>query len=403
MIRIRGVQARLFLAILVVGLLPAGGILAVGALGVRQLGSTTGTLGPWDAVASSGQELIEAATGAAPDDPEVAAAARAHREALSESVRRSRIWALVTDRAIALLPLAALLGTAAVALVALLAARWVSRSFSEPIRELVGWTRRIARQEPLPPGGEEEAGEAREFNLLRSALRTMDAELRAARRAEVEQARLKAWSDMARKVAHEIKNPLTPIRLAATGLARSGDATVADRGRMLLDEVSRLDALARSFSQLGRLPEGPPSEVDVVELLETLARRHAQDGVAVSVRAEDDPPLIHARYEALERVFRNLLVNAMEAMEGAPPANGAVEVTVRAVEEGVRVEVADRGPGLPPELEERIWEPDVTTKRKGTGLGLPIVRQTVESEGGRISARNREGGGAVFRVELPLE
>ncbi|HEX9886897.1 MAG TPA: ATP-binding protein [Longimicrobiales bacterium] len=408
MLGTRSFRQRIFLAILLVALIPAAVAVVAGTLAFMQIGSTVGTLGPWDAVAESGQELIDAARRAVPNDTVVAATAAAHGEALSASVRWSRLWSFVTDRAVSVLPLLALLTAGAIALLALLTARRLSRGFSRPIQELVGWTGMIARGDPLPaaPTGVDRSDE--EFQVLRTALRDMADELQEARRREVRSARLEAWTEMARRVAHEIKNPLTPMRMAAATFARAEDRAVAGSAEVLLEEIGRLDEMARSFSQFGRMPEGPPSDVDMVELLESLAAQHDGTAAAISVEATEDLPMVRGHYDVLRRAFRNLLVNAVEAVEerrGTSDGRDAVTVRLDRTADGLRVRVMDRGTGIPQELLEDVWMPDVTTKRRGTGLGLAVVRQAVDAHGGTAVARSRTDGdeGAEFEIVLPLE
>jgi signal transduction histidine kinase len=165
-----------------------------------------------------------------------------------------------------------------------------------------------------------------------------------------------------------------------------------------LEEIERLDEMARTFSQFGKMPEGPPSEVDVAELLQLLLRQHEGVGPTLSFDPSPDLPHITAHYDALLRCFRNLLLNAMDAAG----ENG--EVTVQAWQENelLKVEIRDSGPGLPEDAPDQIWEPDYTTKSRGTGLGLPMVRQTIAAHRGRVEGRNHPEGGAVFLVELPL-
>jgi nitrogen fixation/metabolism regulation signal transduction histidine kinase len=388
----------MFLAILVVALVPAAVALAAGVLVLRQAGSATGTLGPWDAVAESGEELIGEAGRAAPGDTALARAAETHRADLSESLRRSRLWSFMTGRVQRVLPLLGLSLAVVVAMSASLAAGRLSRTFSRPVSELVDWTERIARFEPLPPEAGA-PGDVLEFARLRESLRRMADELGEARRRELEAARLRAWTDMARRVAHELKNPLTPMRLAATTLARDQTGPGAEAAHVLLEEIGRLDEMARSFAQLGRMPEGPPSEVDLEELLADLARRHATDDLPIRVTRSGEVPLLVGHYEVLRRLFGNLLVNAVEASV----TNGTgVEVTLRRSDGEVRVAVRDHGAGIPEEMLEAIWLPDVTTRTRGTGLGLALVRQGAAAHGGRARARNVEGGGAEFEVVLPL-
>jgi signal transduction histidine kinase len=222
---------------------------------------------------------------------------------------------------------------------------------------------------------------------------------------------------MARRIAHDLKNPLTPMQMAARTAATSSDPGAAQAGEVLLEEIARLDELSRSFAQFGRPPEGPPSAVDLSELLVHLVRRIDPDGSALELRVPSGVALVEGHPVALERVIRNLVANAMdataavegtEAIAGRRPTTGRDRVRVELVADGVaspaqvHVLVLDRGPGLPTEGDERIWDPEFTTKRRGTGLGLPLVRQVVEAHGGLVRAWNRPGGGAAFEVSLPL-
>jgi signal transduction histidine kinase len=267
------------------------------------------------------------------------------------------------------------------------------------VEELAGWAGRVARGEPLPAAKDDEARQG-EFGVLRQAFRDMAAELAASRARELEAERMRTWIGMARRVAHELKNPLTPMRLAVRTLHRAGTGT--EPGREALEvieaESGRLEELARAFAQLGRLPEGPMAEVDLREMLEYLLRSHLPAGVASRLRVPMGLPSVHGYPDALSRAFANLLLNAADAVGG----EGAVEVVARAANGFVEVRVLDSGPGIAPEHVERIWEPDFTTKSRGTGLGLALVRQTVQAHGGKVAARNRPEGGAEFRVLLPV-
>jgi len=394
----------LFLAVFAVALIPVALTLGGGAMLVRQIGSATGTAGPWDAVAESGRSLIDAAVQAAPGDTAVARAAEEHGDALSESVRNSRIYALVVERAGSLLPLVA--GTLGIflALLAAWAASRLSRRLSTPIGELVEWTQTIARGGELPPA--RDSGSIAEFTTLRLALREMDTEIRTAREREVEDARLRAWSEMARRVAHDLKNPLTPIRVSAGSLARSEDPAVREAGEIILEEAERLDERARAFARYGRPPEGPAAEVDLGELIEKLVSRHASDPVggapdpSIELVAELPGALPHVlgHHDALERALLNLVVNGHEALEGR--SDGRVTVSASHSNGMVVVDVEDNGDGIPDDILDRIWEADFTTRRRGTGLGLAIVRQTIEAHGGSVDAERTDDGTRV-RVRLP--
>ena len=188
------------------------------------------------------------------------------------------------------------------------------------------------------------------------------------------------------------------MRMAAATLARDQDGPRAEAGRVLSEEIDRLDAMARTFAQYGRMPEGPRSEVDLAELLKSLGRQH--ESPAFHVRVSGEGVRVEAHYDALERSFRNLLLNAAEAMEPID-GDGTVEVTVRRDGAWAEVRIEDQGPGIPAEILAELWNPDVTTKRRGTGLGLAIVRQTVLHHDGTVAAENRPQGGAAFVVRLP--
>lgn len=401
---LRSFRGRIFTALLVTALVPVAVAVAAGVFTVREIGSTVGTLGPWDAVAASGSRLVREAERAAPGDSTLAAAAEAHERALSESLRRSRMWSFVAERTLAALPVVALLGGVLAGVAAFVAAGWLAAGFSRPVRELVGWTERISRRESLPPPAPTELRGATELQALRSAFREMASDLEAARDEEVRSARLRAWTEMARRVAHELKNPLTPMRMAATTLARRDDPTDADTGRVLLEEIGRLDEMARTFAQFGRMPESPPSDVDLGELLAGLVARHVESGIEIELRVDGDTPLVRGHYDLLERSFRNLLLNALEAvLQAGATTAPAVRIAVDRVDGGARVRIRDRGPGIPVDLLDDVWMPDVTTKRQGTGLGLAIVKQAMDAHGGTARARNldRDGWGCEFEVLIP--
>jgi two-component system nitrogen regulation sensor histidine kinase NtrY len=278
---------------------------------------------------------------------------------------------------------------------AFLVARGLAHGFGRPVAELAGWTERIARGEPLPP--DEHGPEIEELRTLRDALRGMSEQLEEGRRRDVENAQMRSWTELARRVAHEIKNLLTPMRLAAVTLTRGGEGAESEAGQVLMEEIGRLDEMARTFSQYGKIPEGPRSRIDLTELLDSVARRHATS--AATIQVEGPSGLwVEGHQNSLERAFRNLLLNAVEAQGDG---GGSVIVSLEAREGEVFVSIRDRGPGIPLDLVERIWQPDVTTKSGGTGLGLAIVRQTLRHHGGDVSARNHPEGGAVIDLRLP--
>ena len=326
------------------------------------------------------------------------AAFRHHLNQLSNSVtlvRRAETYLRYYAAGFAALVMA--LGALAI-IVAIRLAGHLSRQLSRPIDELVGWTRLIRRRMPLPAGAPTRG--APEFEALRQALRELATALDAAREQELEAERLRAFREVARRVAHEIKNPLTSMRIAVDQLRRvaaPAHSPMAAAAEVMAAETDRLARLAREFADFGRLPEGPKSEVDLVELLDDLGRTAVPPGVEVSVRADGGPRTISGHYDPLRRAFGNLMRNASEAMGGC----GSIEIAVNGDGQGLVVTLADHGPGIPAELRQRVFEPYFTTKQDGTGLGLALVRHTIEAHGGTLTVFETPGGGATFSIVLP--
>ncbi len=402
MLRRHGLERRLFGWMLVLALAPALILVLVGAWAWAGSLDWFGTLGPWDRVAESGRVVFETAESAAARDTALAGALARHREELSESLRLAHRWDFLERRLASAVPAVALLFALALAWLALAASRRVARELARPIGELAEWAGRLAREEPLPDAAPTERREVAEVRALRAAFRGAAGELAAARRRALEAERIRIWGEMARRVAHEMKNPLTPLRLAAHRLARStGDG--ADRAEpiaVIREETERLEELAREFAALGRPPDGPTSPIDVRELVVSLLETDVPPGIETVFEAGAALPLVDGHHEALVRTFRNLIRNAVEAMEGSA-APRRIEVRLAARDAVIEVAVADAGPGVPADAGERIFEPDFTTRSRGTGLGLALVRQAVAAHGGEVRVRNRPEGGAEFVVRLP--
>jgi signal transduction histidine kinase len=292
------------------------------------------------------------------------------------------------------LGLAVLLAGAAVVYVSVRLGGHLSRQLSRPIEELIGWTGNIRRLEPLPPDRPRRG--APEFTALRTALREMAEALERARSRELEAERLRAFRETARRVAHEMRNPLTPIRLAVSQLARSAAPGQREAIDVLTAESGRLEQLAREFTEFGRLPEGPAAPVDLGELLEELARTTLPPAMEARLALDPATPVLEGHYDPLRRAFSNILRNAVEACGGT----GRIEIAATPENGGARIEIRDHGPGIPPELEGRIFDPYCTGKEGGTGLGLALAKQTVELHRGTIDVEPTPGGGATFVVRL---
>ncbi len=219
--------------------------------------------------------------------------------------------------------------------------------------------------------------------------------------------RLAAWAEMARIIAHEIKNPLTPIRLSAEHMreVRSNDPTHFDEvfercNRNILRQVDELQEIASDFSAYSSILQIDPRPGDLAETLAELVESYqAAPPPGITVTFEADPPTLEARFDArlLSRAVRNLLENAVRANAGS----GTVAVTVKRLGDRVRISVADTGPGVAEDHLRRIFDPYFSTHDTGTGLGLPIARRVVEEHGGTIVAHNRPSAGLEVVLEMP--
>jgi nitrogen fixation/metabolism regulation signal transduction histidine kinase len=299
-------------------------------------------------------------------------------------------------------------GLAAAALLsAVLAAVLLSGRIARPVRELAEQSRRVAAGAPGvavdAPGGDE-VGE------LAGAFNAMTAELRTSRERLLQTERVAAWREMARRLAHELKNPLFPIQLSIETLRRAWDepggrerfaALFRESSDTVLDELQSLRRIIEEFSEFARMPRPELGPVDVAAVVEqVLALYQAR---AEGVRIEKDLPpglgTVKADRALLSRALANLVANALEAM----PEGGTLRVRAAAADDGVVVEIADTGPGLDAEQRTRLFTPYYTTKKGGTGLGLAIVQGIVSDHAGRIEARSAPGEGTTFSLYLPRD
>ena len=388
-------RQRIFVILVALTAVPTALAVVGWALAVRTVAPSAGARVALEDVAASARLMVDRM-----DTTHLSARERAafreHLDQLSNSVtlaRRAETYLRYYAGGFAAVVF--VLGAFAV-IAAIRVAGHLSRQLSRPIDELVGWTRLIRRRMPLPAGPPTRG--APEFEALRQALRELATALEAARDRELEAERLRAFREVARRVAHEIKNPLTAMRIAVDQLGRT--AGQSDRQTTAVDvleaETQRLVQLAKEFAEFGRLPEGPKSEVDLVDLLMDLGKSAVPSEVDVSVRANGEPCKLVGHYDPLRRAFANLLRNAAEAMGG----RGSIEIAVTRDGNGLAVTIADHGAGIPDDLRQRVFEPYFTTKSDGTGLGLALVRQTIEAHNGSITVAETPGGGATFSIVL---
>jgi signal transduction histidine kinase len=212
-----------------------------------------------------------------------------------------------------------------------------------------------------------------------------------------------AAGQMAAGMAHELRNPLTSMKILVQAAQASNDATLRGRDLVVLEEeISRLERLVHTFLQFARPPQPEKTVCDIQNLvkdvLELTAAQAARVGTELVSALPSAPSLAEVDADQVRQVLLNLVLNALDAQaEG-----GAIRVAiVNGPDDWITVQVEDTGPGLPAELGNRIFTPFVTTKQTGLGLGLSISKRIVEAHGGEIAGANRTAGGAVFTVRLP--
>jgi len=374
----------------------------------------------WDSVAASGEKAIAAAR-QAPLTLSQRRAIDTHERELRTSVEQARRYSFLAGRTVRIIAIGGLLALLILTGAASRVAGHLSRQLSRPLDELVRWTELIGHGEPLPPPPERtivsgsrngddgttievttsRVRGAPEFETLRRSMREMVSELEHGRRQAVEAERLHAFRESARRVAHEIKNPLTPIRFALARLRGQAPQALQEDVDVIAMESERLDRMARSFAEFGRLPEGPPSEVDMGELVRYTARSSVPPGIALNLQIDENLPRVYGHNGALAGALSNVLLNAVDASGN----NGHITVKASVVKLGgrdaVRISVADDGKGIASENLQTIWEPYVTNKPGGTGLGLAIARQAVWAHDGTVNATSTLGKGTEIQFTIP--
>jgi signal transduction histidine kinase len=377
----------------------------------------------WDSVAASGEKAIAAAR-QAPLTASQRRAIDAHERELQLSVEQARRYSFLAARTVRVIAVGGILALLVLTGVASRVAGHLSRQLSRPLDELVRWTELIGHGEPLPPkpertvvttrkngaGGDDattinvttsRVRGAPEFETLRRSMREMVSELEHGRRQAVEAERLHAFRESARRVAHEIKNPLTPIRFALARLRGHAAPELQEDVTVIAMESDRLDRMARSFAEFGRLPEGPAAEIDMGELVRYTARSCVPSTIALDLQIDENLPRVHGHNGALAGALSNVLLNAVDA------SGDSGRITVRAStatldgHRAVRISVADNGKGIATEKLETIWEPYVTNKPGGTGLGLAIARQAVWAHDGTVNATSTLGKGTEIQLTIP--
>jgi nitrogen fixation/metabolism regulation signal transduction histidine kinase len=294
---------------------------------------------------------------------------------------------------------------------------WIAARVSGPIEQLAHAAEEVAGgnwDTRVPERGHDE------ISVLARSFNHMTSELVGQRDRLVQTERVAAWRELARRLAHELKNPLFPLQLTVENLIRARELPVdefdevfRESTRTLGMEIANLKTIIGRFSDFSRMPKPQLERIDAGEAVTRVAHLYlglgnyeqgSSDGqqsmgqkIKYSVKIPTSPLFIDADPELLHRALSNLVLNAMDAM----PDGGTITLSAEPKGEMVELRVADTGEGLTPEECERLFTPYYTTKQHGTGLGLAIVQSVVADHDGAIAVESRTGGGATFVITLP--
>ncbi len=252
-----------------------------------------------------------------------------------------------------------------------------------------------------------------EVAQLAEAFNRMTGELLAQKERLVQTERVAAWRELARRLAHELKNPLFPLQLTVENLIRARslspeqfDEVFGESSRTLLGEIANLKAIIGRFSEFSKMPQPQLQQIQINDVLRAVAQlfqaqlqSQGRAPIACKLELDDNLPATTADPELLHRAISNLVLNAMDAM----PNGGTLSLRSQADSDKLLIEVADTGSGLTREECERIFTPYYTSKQHGTGLGLAIVQSVVSDHGGRISVHSAPEQGSTFIIELPRD
>jgi len=293
-------------------------------------------------------------------------------------------------------------------LIGLLMSLWISARITKPVEELAEGAREVATgrwDTRIDVRGTDEIGQ------LATAFNDMTRTLAAQKERLLQTERVAAWRELARRLAHELRNPLFPLQITVENLQRARQLEAKqflevfhESTATLKAELANLNTIVGRFSDFSKMPAPQFSRVNVNEALRNAVKLFEPQFTAVgkpTITTEffltEPLPEIDADPDLLHRAFQNLVLNALDAM----PAGGTLTLRSAESKGGVRIEVSDTGKGLTPEECSRLFTPYYTTKQQGTGLGLAIVQSVVSDHHGNISVTSDEDRGTTFRIELP--
>ena len=297
---------------------------------------------------------------------------------------------------------------AAAMLIGLFLTWWVSARITKPIEELAEGAREVAAghwHTRIDLRGQDETGQ------LAAAFNHMTQTLSAQRERLVQTERVAAWRELARRLAHELRNPLFPLQITVENMQRARQLgneqfleVFNESTATLKAELANLNSIVNRFSDFSKMPPPEFSRVEINEVIRCAVRLFepqfhevGKPTITTEYFLKEGLPEIDGDPELLHKAFQNLVLNALDAM----PAGGTLTFRTTETQSGVRVEVSDTGKGLTPEECSRLFTPYYTTKQQGTGLGLAIVQSVISDHRGTISVASEEGHGTTFRIELP--
>jgi two-component system nitrogen regulation sensor histidine kinase NtrY len=289
-------------------------------------------------------------------------------------------------------------------LLAVLASLWTTARITRPVEALATGARSVAAGDW---NAQVDVRSGDEIGALAAAFNRMTRQLLEQRDRLVQAERVAAWRELARRLAHELKNPLFPLQITVENLQRARashpeqfDEVFRESTATLLAELGKLRDIIGRFSDFAKMPRPQLEIVDLNELVrQSLKLFEAQlqaAGVTLRLELAADVRAIQADPSQLGRALQNLALNAIDAM----PAGGTLTVRTLSQDGGVRLEIADTGQGLTQEECDRLFTPYYTTKTHGTGLGLAIVQSVVSDHGGKIAVRGEPGRGTTFLIDL---